>query len=61
MYLIHLVPGVWVVHEGEGEATVLKDGTKSKAPTTKGLPAVPMALNFVLKAPGSRKGWRTVQ
>lgn len=58
---IHLVPSVWVVHEEEGEAMVLKDGTKSKAHTTKGSPAVPMALNFVLKVPGSRRGWRTLQ
>lgn len=40
---------------------VLKVGTKNKAPTTKGLPAMPTALNFVPKVPGFRKGWRTVQ
>lgn len=37
---------------------VLPDGTKSKAPTTKGFLALSTALSLVLKVSGSVKSWR---
>lgn len=40
---------------------MLQDGIKCKACTTKGFLAMSMALNFVLKASGSMKSWRTVK